>query len=236
MTMTRARRTTVAAGAVLALLTLASCSDDQAPGGEGTSPEEVMELAKTTLDETEGVQITLSTDDLPEGVTGITKAEGTGTHAPAFEGSISVRLVGQEVQVPVVAVDDTVYAQVPLSPGWQEINPADYGAPDPAQLMSTDKGFSSLLPATTDLEQGESVRGGADNDEVLTEYTGTVPDTAVKNVIPSASGDFDATYAITEDGELRTVELTGEFYSGADEMTYAIQFDQYGNGKAITAP
>ena len=50
---------------------------------------------------------------------------------------------------------------------------------------------------------------------MLTEYTGTVPDTAVKNVIPSASGDFDATYTVTEDGELREVVLTGAFY-GAD--------------------
>ena len=52
--------------------------------------------------------------------------------------------------------------------------------------MSPDAGFSSLLPRPTTLEEGESVRGGEDNDEVLTEYTGTVPGDAVKNVIPSA--------------------------------------------------
>ena len=41
------------------------------------------------------------------------------------------------------------------------------------------------------------MRGGEDNKEVLTEYTGTVPGSAVANVIPSADGDFDVTYSIT---------------------------------------
>ena len=56
------------------------------------------------------------------------------------------------------------------------------------------------------------MRGGEDNKEVLTEYTGTVAGDAVKNIIPSAAGDFDATYTITDDGELREAELTGVFY------------------------
>ena len=195
-----------------------------------------MELAKTTLDETSGVQISLATEDLPPGVTGILGAAGFGTHAPAFDGSITVSLSGQSFEVPVIAVDGKVYAQVPLTPGWQEINPNEYGAPDPAELMSEDAGFSSLLPATTELEEGESVRGGANNDEVLTEYTGTVPDTAVENVIPGATGDFEAAYTISEDGELREAVLTGVFYADSPAMTYTIGFDDYGTEQEITAP
>ncbi|WP_435741443.1 LppX_LprAFG lipoprotein [Nocardioides sp. SYSU DS0663] len=222
---------------LLPLLLVAGCSGDDAdPGAEDRSPEELLTEAATTLDETSGVFISLATDDLPDGVTGIVDAAGVATRAPAFEGSITVNLLGQQVEVPVVAVDDTVYAQVPLTPGWQEIEPGEYGAPDPADLVDPETGFSSLLGATTDVEEGETVRGGENNEEVLTEVTGTVPDTAVKNVIPSASGDFDATYTVTSDGELRSAELTGTFYADSPSMTYTIDFDQYGTEQEITAP
>jgi lipoprotein LprG len=220
-----------------AVLALSACSGgDDKPAGDDASPAEVMELAKTTLDETSGVNLSLATDNLPDGVTGITEATGVGTHPPAFDGQITVVLSGQPFEVPVVAVDGTVHAQLPLTPGWQDVDPSEYGAPDPAQLMSTDAGFSSLLTATTDLEAGESVRGGSGNDEILTEYTGSVPDTSVKNVIPSASGDFDAIYTISADGELREATLTGVFYPDSEEMTYTIGFDGYGTEKEITAP
>ena len=62
----------------------------------------------------------------------------------------------------------------PLTSGWQDIDPAEYGAPDPAQLMNPDHGFSSLLAETTDATKGDSVRGGKDNSEVLTEYSGQI--------------------------------------------------------------
>jgi lipoprotein LprG len=218
-----------------ALLALSACSGDD-PADEGPTPEEVMADAKATLDDTSGVSITLSTEDLPEGVTAIRRAEGVGTHAPAFEGTLTVVLSGTDFDVPVVALDGKVWAQIPLTPGWSDVDPAEYGAPDPAQLMSTDDGLSSLLTATTGLEAGDSVRGGEDNREVLTEYTGSVPGDVVDGVIPSASGDFDAAYTVTEDGELRTARLTGVFYPDTDPMTYTIGFDDYGSSPDITAP
>ncbi len=240
--LTATRRRHRAACAVLAgaltVLSLTACSSDGGGGGDkaDATPEEVFAAAKTTLDETSGVRLDLSTQDLPDGVTGVEKAEGVGTHAPAFEGSITVVLSGQAFQVPVVAVDDKVYVQLPLTTGYQPIDPSEYGAPDPAKLMSTDAGFSSLLPATTDVKKGESVRGGADNKEILTEYTGKVPGEVMKNVIPTATGEFDATYTITDDDELRSAELTGVFYEDSDPMTYTVTFEDYGTEKEITAP
>jgi len=218
------------------VLALAGCSGEETPGGEDATPEEVMALAKETLDETSGVRLDLRTDELPAGVTGVSAATGVGTHAPAFDGTLTVILAGQALDVPIIGVDDTVWAQIPFTPGWSDVDPAEYGAPDPLQLMSTDAGFSSLLTETTDLEQGESVRGGENNAEVLTEYTGTLPASVVGNVIPSASGDFDATYTISAEGELRTVELTGVFYPETDPITYTIGFDDYGIEPDITAP
>jgi len=232
------RRTPLLLAACVALVAggVAGCSGDQKSVSDERSLDEVMELAKTTLDETSGVNLSLKTTDLPSGVTGVKEATGVGAHPPAFEGSLTVVLTGTDFKVPVIAVDDKVYAQIPLTPGWSDVDPADYGAPDPAQLMSPDAGFSSLLPATEDLEEGDSVRGGEDNREVLTEFTGTVPDDAVRNILPGATGDFDATYTITEDGELREAVLTGVFYPNTESMTYTIGFEDYGTEKKITAP
>ncbi|MFA6575092.1 MAG: LppX_LprAFG lipoprotein [Nocardioides sp.] len=218
------------------LLSASACSGADADGGSDASPEEVLATAKTKLDDTSGVLITLSTTDLPDDVTGILAAEGVGTHAPAFEGSIDVSISAGDFQVPVIAVDGIVYAEIPLSPGMQQVDPAEYGAPDPAQLMSTDQGFSSLLPETTGLEKGDSIRGGEGNKEVLTEYSGTVPGSTVKNIIPGSTGDFEATYTVSDSGELRSAVLTGEFYQGEDTMTYTIEFDDYGTEQDITAP
>jgi lipoprotein LprG len=217
-------------------LLLTGCTSESPAEEQGLTPEEVLAGAKQALDETSGVRLTLTTDALPEGVSGVTRAEGVGTHAPAFDGTLSVVLGAASFDVPVVALDGVVHAQLPLVPGWQEVDPDEYGAPDPAQLMSTDSGFSSLLTASEGVEEGESVRGGEDNAEVLTEYTATVSADTVGNVIPSAEGDFDATYTVTADGELREAVLTGVFYPNSESMTYTIGFEDYGTEKQITAP
>ena len=228
-------RLTAALAAGFLALSLSACSGDDG-GGSDQDPEEALATAKQTLDETSGVALTLSTEDLPDGVTGVERADGVGTHAPAFEGKITVVLSGQAFEVPVVAVDGKVYVQLPLTTKWQDIDPAEYGAPDPAQLMSTEKGFSGLLVATDDLEKGDSVRGGAGNKEVLTAYTATVSSAAVSHVIPTASGSFDATYTISDTGELREARLTGVFYKKSPRMTYTVTFEDYGTQKDIKAP
>jgi lipoprotein LprG len=231
------RRTRLVVACVMIGLGLVvGCSDNQGSVSDERSPEEVMKLAKTTLDETSGVNLSLKTSDLPAGVTGVTEATGVGVHPPAFDGSLTVMLSGTSLNVPVIAVDNKVYAQIPLTPGWSDVDPEDYGAPDPATLMSPETGFSSLLPATEGLKEGESVRGGVDNKEVLTEFTGTVPDSAVRNILPGATGDFDATYTVSADGELREAVLTGVFYPNTDSMTYTIGFEDYGTEKKIAAP
>lgn len=231
-------RTRVSAALLTGALALvaSACTGGDSGGGSDRTPEEALAAAKQALDDTTGVELTLSTDDLPDGVTGVEKAVGVGTHAPAFEGTITVVLAGQAIEVPVVAVDGKVFAELPFTSGYQDVDPGEYGAPDPARLMSPTHGLSSLLDATADLEQGDSVRGGAGNKEVLTEYTGTLPGDVVENIIPTASGEFAATYLITDDGELRSADLTGVFYGGSDSMTYTVTFDDYGTERDITAP
>ena len=235
---TSGRLAAAVTAAVLAVPTLAACSGGaETPAEAGRSPEEVLSEASTKLAETSGVDLTLSTSKLPEGVSGIAKAAGTVTDAPAFDGSITVVFAGQTVDVPVIAVDDTVYAQLPFTNGaWDKVNPKEYGAPDPSGLVGED-GFAGLLTLTESPEAGESVRGGADNSEILTTYSGTVPGDAMDAVIPSSAGDsFDVEWQVTDDGELRKATLTGVFYPHTDPMTYTVDFADYGTEKQITKP
>src|SRR3546814_19731012 len=94
--------------------------------------------------------------------------------------------------------------------------------------MATEGGASDLLTAAEDLKAGKEIRGGDNNDEVLTEYTGTLPGSSVKRIIPTASGDtFKVTYLITSDAELREVKMVGQFYPDTEDITYTITFKDY---------
>jgi lipoprotein LprG len=225
----------------LALGGLTACTDDSKDGGDGAdkaSATDVLAAAKQTLDDTTGVNISMTTDDLPKGVTGITAADGTGIHPSAFEGTFKLSVSGLPADADVIAVGGKTYAKNSLLlPDWTEIDPSDYGAPDPAKLMDPDGGFSGLLAAAEDVKAGDSVRGGASNKEILTEYTGTISSDAVAALIPAAEGDFSFTYTISADDQLREAVLKGAFY-GQDngEVTYTLTLDDYGTEKDITAP
>jgi lipoprotein LprG len=223
-------------------LALGGCvgQDDDDPVGSDRTPEEVMQLAKETLDETSGIRIELTSSDLPDDLdqTVIVSATGTAVHPASFEGELVGRAFGLTEDGDVIAIDGTVWLNLPIlqGPGFQEIDPADYGAPDPSRLIATEGGLSDLLVETDDLEEGDEIRGGEDNEEVLTEYTGTLAAEQVELVIPSASGDsFDVIYEINSDGQLRSVAITGEFYDGS-ETTYSLELTDYGTEKEISAP
>lgn len=224
--------------APLLLVALAACTGDSG-GSEDQEPtaEEVMATAQQTFEETSGLRLAMTTDDLPETVPGILSAEGVGTTVPAFEGEITVSLSGQSVTVPVVAVDGAVYAQLPFTSSFGKVDPAEYGAPDPAALLDPESGFPALLTSTEGLEEGESVRGGADNSEILTEYTGTIAAADMQAVIPSASGGaFDVAWQVSDSRELRQAVLTGTFYPDSDPMTYTVDFSDYGTEQEIARP
>jgi lipoprotein LprG len=227
------RLTPALLAAVLAVPALAGCGGGSSDGGD---PATAMKTAEQKLTSTSGVLLDLSTSDLPDGVQGVKSASGTVTDAPAFDGKLDVVISAGSFSVPVRSVDGKVYAEVPLTFGWSEVKPSDYGAPDPAQLISADNGIPAILAATTGLKKTGQVRGGPDHKEVLTSYSGTVPGDAVAHLIPGASGTFDATYDVTSDGELRQASLTGVFYSGKPSMTYSLMLTDYGTSKDITAP
>jgi lipoprotein LprG len=216
-----------------ALLALSGCSGG---GGDSTqTPAQVLSAAKSNLDKTSGVHIALATSNLPKGVDGLLDADGVGTHAPAFEGNIKVAASGITANAAIVAVNGAVYAKLPFTTKFAQIDPGDYGAPDPAALMSSKGGLSSLLTSATDVKKGKQQRNG---DVVLSTYTGKVSGDLVSTIIPSASpdGTFDATFTITDANRLNEAVLTGPFYPKSDDVTYTIAFDEYGTTKDIKAP
>ncbi|TQL69116.1 lipoprotein LprG [Nocardioides albertanoniae] len=218
-----------------ALLVMTSCGDEDPT--KGRTPKQVLAAAQKTLDETSGINFSIASDNLPEGVTTLKKASGTLTRKPAFEGTLTVPVMGTEAQVDVVSVDNVVYAKLPFTTSFQKLDPADYGVPDPAGLIAPDSGISSLLASTQGLELGKSVRGGADNKEILSTYTGTLPDTAVKKVLPGAAGEFDVTYVVNDSDELTEATIKGHF-SGEGEAAYSYTIDvsEYDVEKAIAKP
>jgi lipoprotein LprG len=207
--------------AVLAcVLALAGCK------GSGSSdndepPADRLAAAKKSLDDAQYVGFTIETENLPDGVDGLKKADGTGTHEPSFTGDVDVQ-AAISISAPVVSVGGTVYAKLPIV-GWREIDPGDYGAPDPAALMDTDTGLSSLFTQTIDPTRGDQTRDG---DHVLDTIHGTVPGSAVRQLFPSAGdGDFDVTYALTGDDAIEVIDVAGPFYGDQGDVEYRLAFD-----------
>lgn len=226
------RRTTRAAALLSAvLLALPACGAD---GPEG-DPDEVLASAQEQLDETTGVHVTVSSDGLPEEVSGLVGAEGVLTSAPAFDGTVKLRYGGITADIPVISVDGVVYAQLPFTTGYDPIDPAEYGAPDPADLLTAGAGISRWLTSAIGVDEGDQVRDGH---EVLTPYSGSLPGTVVADVIPGADDDatFEVTFTVTADGLLHEAEVSGAFYEGEQDVTYVVRLDDYGTQQTIRAP
>jgi lipoprotein LprG len=211
-------------------LTLAACSGGSSDNDEPAADR--LAAAKTSLDDADFIGFTLATDNLPSGVDGLVKADGTGTHDPAFTGDVDVK-TAISISAPIVSVDGVVYAQLPIV-GWRQIDPADYGAPDPAALMDTDTGLSSLFTKTVGPTLGDQVRDG---DQVLDTIDGTLPGADVKALFPSSGdGDFDVTYAVTSDDAIASIDVTGPFYGDNGDVTYRLTFDLDADAVDIQPP
>jgi lipoprotein LprG len=234
--------TRVAAGALTALFAttaLTACSGDDGGGGDAPSWSDAGAEAKAFLDETSGIEVSISTGDDP-GVDYLSAASGTiVADPPAFEGDVSGSVSGLPVSgVPVISVDGTLWINHALLGGWSDrFQATDLCAPDPATLLDPATGVSNVLTSTEDVEAGESERGGADNKEVFHTYSGTATGDSIRSILPCAEGDeFGATYRVDDEGKLRTARLTGVFFPDADEVTYTIDVTEYDVTKDITAP
>lgn len=251
MTLRRALPRKVAAGALLGLMaatTLTACTgggEDDASTNEladadddgEASPEEVLAYARELIDGTSGVDLSLSTTDEPAEGDYLREATGTITTAPAFEGAVTGRVSGLPAEdVDVISVDGDLWVNVPIL-GWDVYDPSQFCAPDPATLLDPDSGVSAILTDAEGLEAGDAERGGEDNDEILTPYSGTVPAASIQAILPCAEdADYDAKFLVDGEGYLRSAELTGPFFPDTDEITYTLDITAYDVERDISAP
>ena len=221
------RLSALLASLLATLLLVAGC------GGSSNSqpPAQRLAAAKAKLDKTPGVRIKLATPSLPRGVNGVLSATGTGTKAPAFTGTISVVQNGLSIAVPVIAVNGKTYVKIGT---WSAIDPAKFGAPDPAQLFASG-GLSTLLDKVSGLKSGGDTRNGS---QILSTFTGTVPGSAAASILPSASKakSFKATFLLDGSDTLVKAVITGAFYAGSPDVTYNIDFSDYGAHPDIKPP
>jgi lipoprotein LprG len=215
------------------VLAVTGCKGSGAASTDGESPSDRLAAAKKSFDNSVYTAFTLQTDHLPDGLQGLLSASGTGTHDPAFTGDVKVQTNVTDITAPLVALDGQVYAKLPFV-GWQTLDPADYGAPDPANLMDTSTGISSLFTAIQNPKVGDSSRDGS---KVLTTISGTLSGDTVQHVFPSAGSDsFDVTYTLTSDDDIDGATITGPFYAGQDDVTYTIDFTLDADAVDIQAP
>lgn len=225
------RRLVVTLLAMVTTLGLAACGSS----GSKADPMAAMQAAKQALDATAGVHVTITSANVPSGQDGLTSAEGFLTrNPPAFKGTGKGTFQGFTATVQATAIGGKIYATLPVV-GTQTLNPSDLGFPDPAQLLNDKTGISSLLTKTQGLTSAGQSRTGANNDVIVSTYTGTLTSADLTTVLPVKGGTFQVTYQVGSDGKLVGATITGPFYSGGDS-TYTIALDQYGTAPTITAP
>ncbi|WP_344197565.1 LppX_LprAFG lipoprotein [Aeromicrobium alkaliterrae] len=223
--------------ALLVPALLAGCSG----GGdeETTDPDAAatrLSAAAAELGSAERLDFSLSLDGkLPSGVKGLESATGFGNRTPAFDGDVKIATGGTSLTAEVIAVDGQVWAKTSFSPDFFTIDPAEFGAPDPAVLIGgTDAGIASLLDQV-DVGKATQERDGK---LVLTAISGTVPGDLVAALIPSADAgsDFDVVVRLTEDDQIHDVTLTGGFYPDTDDVTYVVTVSASSKSPTIEAP
>ena len=218
--------------ALLAVPALTACS-----GGDDTgSAADLLAHAKHTLDETETLHFVLDSEGAPETGTELVGGEGDIARPASFEGTLQVLAMGSTIDLAVVSVDGTVYAQLPFTSGYSVVDPAQFGFGDPGALIDPETGISQLLSEGEDAELGEERRVDG---EVVREVTADLPGELVEQILTSEdpSRPVQARFSIAVDsGELLRAELTGPFFSAEDDATYTLELSDFGADVEITAP
>jgi hypothetical protein len=219
--------------AVFALPVLAGCSGGDEPA---ESAADLLARAKTTLDEASSAHFVLDSEGAPESGTLLVGGEGDIARPASFDGTLNVRALGSTLDLEVVSVDGTVYAQLPFTSGFSVVDPAQFGFGDPGALLDPETGISQLFTEATGAELGEERRVDG---EVVREVTAELPGDLVEQILASADPDqaVQARFSIaSETGELRRAELTGPFFTAEDDATYTLELSDFGADVEITAP
>jgi hypothetical protein len=219
---------------LLAVPVLTACSGDDAP--ETDSAADLLAHAKHTLDEAQSVHFVLDSEGAPDAGTALVGGEGDIARPAAFDGTLKVLAMGSTLDLAVVSVDGTVYAQLPFTSGFSVVDPAQFGFGDPGALIDPGTGISQLLAEAESAELGEERRVDG---EVVREVTADLPGELVEQLLASEdpARAVRARFSIAEEsGELLRAELTGPFFAAEDDATYILELSDFGADVEITAP
>ncbi|TFV47844.1 LppX_LprAFG lipoprotein [Blastococcus sp. TF02A_35] len=228
----RRRAVPLLALALLAGPALAGCGSDEPE----ESATELLSRAKEHLDGAESAHFVLTSEGAPSTGTALVGGEGDIARPASFEGTLKVVALGSTVDLDVVSVDGTVYAQLPFAPTFSVIDPAQFGIGDPGALIDPGTGISQLFTEARSAELGEERRVGG---EVVREVTAVLPGDLVEQLLTSQdpSQEVQATFSIaTGSGELRRAALTGPFFAADEDGTYTLELSDFGADVEITAP
>jgi hypothetical protein len=220
--------------ALLAVPVLTACSGDDAT--EADSAADLLAHAKHTLDEADSVHFVLDSEGAPDAGTALVGGEGDIARPAAFDGTLKVLAMGSTLDLAVVSVDGTVYAQLPFTSGFSVVDPAQFGFGDPGALIDPGTGISQLLAEAESAELGEERRVDG---EVVREVTADLPGELVEQLLTSEdpARAVRARFSIAEEsGELLRAELTGPFFAAEDDATYILELSDFGADVEITAP
>jgi lipoprotein LprG len=220
--------------ALLAVPALTACGGND--GAESESATDLLAHAEHTLDETETLHFVLDSEGAPETGTELVGGEGDIARPASFDGTLKVLAMGSTLDLAVVSVDGTVYAQLPFTSGFSVVDPAQFGFGDPGALIDRETGISQLLSSAGSAELGEERRVDG---EVVREVTAELPGDLVEQILTSENPTrpVQARFSIAvESGELRRAELTGPFFIAEDDATYTLELSDFGADVEITAP
>jgi lipoprotein LprG len=226
-----ANKLVLSGGGLLMLALLAACSSSSS----SATPQSLLQGAKSTLDSAQGVHFTLQSSNAAAGGTVIQGGQGDMVRPDRLEGSLDVSVGGGRATVKVVAVGNTVEAQLPFSTKYSKIDPASFGLGNPTDLLSTQHGLSSLLTSGTDARNVGTERVGG---ELLDEVRETVPGSAVP-LLPNQDPSRPVVLVAAIDPsnhQLRVVNLTGPFVSKTSNATFTVTLTNYGERVQITLP
>lgn len=234
------RRTTrrVLPAALVAVLALTACSGDDGDGGGETTtdPQAQLDTAADLLNEASSVTFTLEGADLPDDGTVVVGGEGVAVPPSSFEGEIRIRAGALPATIKIVSVDGRLWAQLPLTSGFDEVDAEELGFGDPGLLIDPDQGVSQLLTSGTEVTAGEQIRVDGD---VYDQVESVLPGELVGQVLTIADpeADVQAVWALdSESGHLRQATLTGPFYDGGEQQTYTVRLDDYDEPAEISTP
>lgn len=222
------------AAVIVGALTMAGCSGGE-DEGNADDPQAVLDRAADVLNRAQSVRVSLTGDDLPDEGTVVLRAEGTAAPPASFEGEIRVKAGVLPATIDVVSIDGQLWAKLPLTDSFAEVDPDELGFGDPGRLVNPEQGVSQLLTS------GENVSSAGQervDGEVYDQIEATLPGELVNQVLALAdpSVDVAATWLVDPDsGELREAELTGPFYDDGD-ATYTVELDRYDEPVDISAP